>query len=951
MMKATTKNRLPGVLFQVEPPPLAETLPRMDIAAFVGLAASGPLHTPVLVEDVVRFRDIFGSDLPLAWDSTTGQRQASYLASTVEAFFRNGGRRCWVVRVAGLAKTSLFALQGLVRADTLQPAYARARSAGSWADILRTNALLVSESLGLVDLTLPDTVSAMCTVYIYATMVTVQAGDLLRLTFGDTGLQLLLEVKTLDLTLAGLQVQSSQRYWFEQSGPASPPGDPDDQANLLPLSETEAVERVRFWQESGSPVTPRQPSGERLSMELRVWLGTQNERRLTNLAFSILHPRFWGNLPTDEALFQRFDCRLAPADVSPLQAEASEPRFPLVGPEHPTQLYLPLNMPGEVDIERSQGPLNDTDRELPLQRDGLAQFSAGMFLDPDLAGLGIGTLLETARHRCYLRQQPLYGIYSLLPVDEITLIALPDAVQSGWTQIETVATDVLTAPLLQLEPVPDDQNTVVLSWTDVTGASGYTLQQAADPDFTAATTRPVGNVTSTVSTVEQDCSRRYYFRVRAIRNGQIGPWSNSEQANVPETDFLACSSIVLATPMLERIDSSPPDAHIELTWPHIEGAMSYRLEEAREPSMTEVVGRTLPADQFDLAMPIIVDPDELFHAGSRSDGLYYYRVRAQHADVAGPWSITRIVVARSLQAWRTYTPDEYAQNSQQSLLSVQRALLRFCAARGDLMAMLSLPMHYREEAVLDHVAALTSQGGSASGSLLDGPFVPPLSSGEAQALSFGALYHPWLHTRSEIGRTDEGNLSLRLTPPDGAVCGAIAAAAIAHGAWTAPANDPLKGVVALHPPIERQGWERLFAAQVNLVRQDPRGFLLLSANTLSTSDDFRPINVRRLLILLRRLAMRAGNDYVFAPNNRTFHRLVQRTFEQLLGRLYSRGAFAGNTAAAAFQVVTDSSVNTAVSLEQGRFIVELRVAPSRPMVFITVRLVQTGAEDLVIQEF
>jgi phage tail sheath protein FI len=34
-------------------------------------------------------------------------------------------------------------------------------------------------------------------------------------------------------------------------------------------------------------------------------------------------------------------------------------------------------------------------------------------------------------------------------------------------------------------------------------------------------------------------------------------------------------------------------------------------------------------------------------------------------------------------------------------------------------------------------------------------------------------------------------------------------------------------------------------------------------------------------------------------------------------------------------------------MDQGRFIVELRVAPSLPLAFLTVRLVQTGAEILL----
>src|SRR5689334_18560165 len=95
----------------------------MDIAAFVGFAASGPIDVPVPVEDVARFEEIFGRALPLAWDRAAGTALEAQLAPAVRAFFRDGGRRCWVVRVAGgapgapAAASDHFIIPGLVHAD------------------------------------------------------------------------------------------------------------------------------------------------------------------------------------------------------------------------------------------------------------------------------------------------------------------------------------------------------------------------------------------------------------------------------------------------------------------------------------------------------------------------------------------------------------------------------------------------------------------------------------------------------------------------------------------------------------------------------------------------------------------------------------------------------------------------------------------------------------------
>ncbi|MGB8508125.1 MAG: hypothetical protein WCD76_06960, partial [Pyrinomonadaceae bacterium] len=171
-----------------------------------------------------------------------------------------------------------------------------------------------------------------------------------------------------------------------------------------------------------------------------------------------------------------------------------------------------------------------------------------------------------------------------------------------------------------------------------------------------------------------------------------------------------------------------------------------------------------------------------------------------------------------------------------------------------------------------------------------------------------------------------------------------------RGAWIAPANELLQGVVALDPPLRRARLIDLQDAQVNALRQEPRGFVSLSADTLSDEVDWRPIGVRRLLSLLRRVALRLGATYVFEPNDQAFHRLVRRGFEGLLGGMYARGAFAGATTDAAFRVVTDSTLNTRQLMDEGRFIVEIKVAPSLPLTFLTIRLVQSGDRGLATEE-
>ena len=133
------------------------------------------------------------------------------------------------------------------------------------------------------------------------------------------------------------------------------------------------------------------------------------------------------------------------------------------------------------------------------------------------------------------------------------------------------------------------------------------------------------------------------------------------------------------------------------------------------------------------------------------------------------------------------------------------------------------------------------------------------------------------------------------------------------------------------------------------MRQEAAGFLCLSASTLSDDNDLLPINVRRLLSFLRKTALLEGNQYVFEPLSDVFRRAVQRGFENLLDDLAHRGAFAGNTRNEQFQVVIEGGLNTSITADQGRFYVELRVAPSLPLHFLTVRLLQQADRTFVTE--
>lgn len=901
-----------------------EALPRMDITAFVGFAASGPLDVPVAVEDMTGFRDIFGDDLPLAWDGETGKQQYAHLAPAVEAFFKNGGKRCWVVRVAGKgAVSNRFALPGLVDAekpwDKNRPVPIFSRSEGSWSDSLRVGTVLNRDPLK-VTVTASDFSVSDYSLELFSPFLPGQvgAGDLVRVDsdFGDIYLVLFLAVDTVGVQTDSLspslspgnnrvvqRIEGKSGYWFELKD-----------NTLSPMNEAAGADK---WKDKSKSSPLETVPAFRLTFDILVWDSESLTARMRRLGFYRTHPRFWAGLPIDRVLF---DLKTGEETrAGELGAEAAEPRFPLAGPPGPSGLYLPVDMPGIPDRDITGGVLGNITGDNALRRDGLETFDTSLFLDSDLEDVGTDALAGEANHKYYIEEKPLKGIYSLLPLEEVTVLAVPDAVHREWEPHEKEPVQWLDAPRLRIGKFKKEQEgRVLLRWRPSAPGAVYTLQESEEPLFLDPVTIYTGTGRAVPLKSCTGCTHRYFYRVYARLGDRLSPWSNTRDVILPDEAFDTCTRPKLTVPLLQLLSQGPPgDKTYFLKWNEIEGVDGYVLEESEDPVF---FGGSVVYEGKDTSFSLAYRTGE--------DRVYYYRVRVKGTALAA-WSITRRLVNPGTVQWLLTPPDEYRG---EVLTDLQRAMLSFCAARGDILAILTLPRHYKEEEALSHVEALGAGG-------------------EEKILSFGALYHPWVLMGIESGEsTAPGNGIMRYVPPDGTVCGTIAARTLARGAWIAPANQPIQGVAALTPLIRPGYREQLYREQVNIIRNDPRGYLLLSADTLSPDTALMPINVRRLLILLRRLALREGMTYVFQPNTPDFRRRVQYRFERLLARMYAGGAFSGDSPETSYQVVTDASVNTSAGLDQGRFIVEIKVAPSLPLTFITVRLVQNHDLGISITE-
>lgn len=979
-MCAARPRRLPGFRFEAQAHPLVEVLPRMDVAVFVGFAASGPLQTPVAIESEAQFKAVFGEDAPLAWNVERGEQLYAHLGPVVRAFFRNNGRRCWVIRVAreriandadpNYARYNFFPIPGLLRADldqngntSISPAFARARSEGSWSDRLQVASALSSTPVRS-DGPLQRVGEAYSIRIRRDSSDDIRPGDLLKLSYEGGRFVFLAaeDVQTLGASppssrTSTFEVSAARAVWFESlpdtDVPLSPTevevglftsesnaplgaelsgswfGNPHhgrlslDRENLngrvrLELSDCApsdaplpgSMVRIELANQSwwmmvtaltsapganGEPVifgrpfrtmSPpdslpvEAPNCQRLSFEIWVRKDEEYAVSLSDLGFAGAHERFWAKLPTDKEVYQDADPSATSAPATIIWSQVGDLfRFPLAGTGKDQELYFPLSMGVLPENYLGAVSLNGT----PLERDGLAEFSEGLFIDRDLDEARTEALAGEAEYLMYLAPQTrrLTGIHGAIPLEEATIISVPDAVHRGWTKEQ-----VQELPQPRLSPPP-----VRPEWWPFLDCRPAIEKKAALKDCNPKAAPP---------------------KIKGVHEPEWG-------------HFLNCSIRIIEPPWLSASTNFSIEGTFTLSW------------SSSPPNSGRFVLEEAGADDFAAAETIYSGPLTSFTIYGRKPGDYFYRVRAFSEGQSSDWSVTVVVRVGTATRWSLNSEKDY---SADVLLAVQRALLRMCTSRGDLVCLLSLPAHYREDDAIEHVRALKASADLGPPSVS----VPPLSEREVNDFTYGALFHPWLIERDE----GQANGLIRM-PPCGAVCGLFADRALRRGAWIAPANQPLRGVVALEPPIDPGRRLDLQESHINLVRQEPRGFVVLDSETLSDDPELRQTNVRRLLILLRRQALRLGANYVFEPNDAAFRRRVDRGFTEMLDGMFERGAFAGATPASAYQVVTDDSLNTPQSVDQGRFIVELRVAPSLPMTFLTIRLIQTSERSLATE--
>ena len=212
------------------------------------------------------------------------------------------------------------------------------------------------------------------------------------------------------------------------------------------------------------------------------------------------------------------------------------------------------------------------------------------------------------------------------------------------------------------------------------------------------------------------------------------------------------------------------------------------------------------------------------------------------------------------------------------------------------------------------------------------------SAGNAFNSSFGALYYPWIQVGDPL---TGGRL---LMPPSAAVAGTYSGTDVARGVHKAAAGTE-DGRLRVARGVERQvthGEQATLNPEgVNVIRKFPAsGIVIWGARTVSADPEWKYVNVRRLFLFLEESIDEGTQWVVFEPNDAVLWKKIIRNVSAFLRIQWLEGKLVGAKAEEAFFVKCDEETNPPESVDLGRVITLIGVAPSKPAEFVIFRIQQ-----------
>ena len=274
----------------------------------------------------------------------------------------------------------------------------------------------------------------------------------------------------------------------------------------------------------------------------------------------------------------------------------------------------------------------------------------------------------------------------------------------------------------------------------------------------------------------------------------------------------------------------------------------------------------------------------------------------------------------------------------------QDSVISHCEKMRDRFAVLDAPMLSGNVQInlLTQVAQVGDtkkpKAGAGAGSgdaavAADAPLAGPMRCRES---NFAAYYAPWLRTRNALNATQVVE-----TPPSGYILGIYARSDAERGVHKAPANEVVRGALAVCYQFTQQEQEVLNPAGVNCIRFFlNEGIRVWGARTVAADKQWKYVNVRRLFIMIEESIAQSTRWVVFEPNDVGLWKQIVCGVSAFLTRLWRQGALVGRTPEQAFYVKCDAETNPPENVDLGIVTIEIGIAPVKPAEFVVFRIGQ-----------
>lgn len=192
--------------------------------------------------------------------------------------------------------------------------------------------------------------------------------------------------------------------------------------------------------------------------------------------------------------------------------------------------------------------------------------------------------------------------------------------------------------------------------------------------------------------------------------------------------------------------------------------------------------------------------------------------------------------------------------------------------------------------------------------------------------SYAAAYWPWLQTQSATGKNE-------WVPASTVIPGVYAFTDSAAAPWFAPAGlvkGGIPNVIQAERKVSREQRDLLYRANVNPIATFPgQGIAVYGQKTLQKkASALDRVNVRRLLIELKRFIGSQANNLVFEQNTiatrNKFLAIVNPYLESVVQR---QGLYA-------YRVVMDDSNNTADIVDRNQIVGQVFIQPAKTAEFV-----------------